>query len=275
MRLYLGSIDARFIWPAHEGRTPRKIDEAIDLSDVHALFAFGSGNNDTLLFAPLFKTVMLDSGAFTFLTGVKKSLDITKYVRDYGAFVNRLRPDYFIELDIEGIVGVPAYYDYLHRLQDITGRDPLRVFHLTRGMEYYEALCRSQPFFCIGGMIPRVGENTRVVVGQLITIAHQYGAAVHGLGVTNHSDLMQWPFDSCDSISWLSGACFGNILCFNGRHVEMLDVMKAYGSKKNIPDDNPYKMPYTGCLGLAAYREYARYMEQFEGRGLEALEATI
>ena len=60
----------------------------------------------------------------------KKQFDIISYARKYANFIKEYEIDDFFELDIDGVFGFEVYKDCLHLIQDITGKDPIRVFIL-------------------------------------------------------------------------------------------------------------------------------------------------
>jgi hypothetical protein len=50
---------------------------------------------------PQFKSFLLDSGAFTFMSDVKNTVPWDEYVEQYAEFINHYGIDLFFELDID------------------------------------------------------------------------------------------------------------------------------------------------------------------------------
>lgn len=218
MRLYFSSlIEGTY------GMTEEQIDEIFTQNHILASFAYYKPNHDRLYEKP--KSVMLDSGAFTVMSKsmTGKSLSTfnpMEYCKKYAEFIRRMHIDFFIELDIEAVYGFDVYKDCLHQLQDITGKDPIYVYHKWRGLKYYKMLVQKHKYIALGD-VDNIGHNNaqEQFFPWFVEEAHKNGCRVHGLAFTRMDKLGSIPFDSVDSSTWTAAARFAEIPRFNGHHL--------------------------------------------------------
>lgn len=174
---------------------------------------------------------ILDSGAFTFMQG-KQSVDWDTYLCQYAEWINAHQVDKFFELDIDSFVGLPKVEKMRARLEALTGKQPIPVWHLTRGKDYFVGMCKDYPYIAIGGL---VGVKAVVKMDHcfpwFIDTAHKHGAKIHGLGYTKIKELRRYHFDSVDSTAWLYGNRAGFIYCFNEKTGEMGKIKKPAGTR--------------------------------------------
>ena len=166
-----------------------------------------------------FGSFMLDSGAFTFMQGGHKGeINWNKYTEDYADFINRYDIKLFFELDIDKIVGLDKVEKLRERLESLTGKKPIPVWHETRNKNYYIDMCRNYPYVAVGGVAQLKGkarqEKERIFPWMIYT-AHKNGAKIHGLGFTSIGKLKIYHFDSVDSTAWLYGNRGGYLYKFN------------------------------------------------------------
>lgn len=183
-----------------------------------------------------FRDFMLDSGAFTYMNGKDGSkVDWDLYVEKYAQIINDCDIDKFIELDIDSVVGLREVERLRKKLERLTGKQPIPVWHKSRGNDYWTKMCHEYPYVAIGGIV--TGEIKRNEYGAfrpMIEEAHRNSAKVHGLGFTNLKLLHQFNFDSVDSSS-CNPTRFGNVSFFNGTTIinrkvpkgKRLDYVKA------------------------------------------------
>lgn len=161
--------------------------------------------------------LMLDSGAFSFMTGSGKA-DFDAYMTRYIDFVKKYDVEYFFELDIDSIVGYERVKEMRKRLEYETGRQCIPVWHVSRGTEEYVKLCREYAYIAIGGIVTKeIPQRDFMKLPKLIDIAHKCKCKVHGLGFTYLKYLPLIKFDSVDSSTWTSGRRYGTIYQFNGK----------------------------------------------------------
>lgn len=175
---------------------------------------------------------MLDSGAFTFMNSGKK-VHWKTYVDEYIAFINKYDIQYFIELDLYGVLGVETTEKIRRYIEHYTGKKPIPVYHGTMPVSYFRKLCQEYPYVAIsatGTLESSKWTRNKQALKQIIKIGHSYGTKLHGLGYSrleniNKPDVL---FDSVDSTSWLSGCRFGT--WYDLKHGELKQKnMAGYG----------------------------------------------
>lgn len=162
--------------------------------------------------------LLLDSGAFTYMQQGGGSIDWDVYIEDYAAFINKYDIHKFFELDIDSIVGLKEVERLRGKLERLTGKQSIPVWHISRGFEYYKKMCQEYKYIAVGGYVSKDAPPQKMeqAFPLLIKTAHDKGCKVHGLGYTP-VNLIQKPFrfDSVDSTSWIAGNRFGSVYRFN------------------------------------------------------------
>ena len=171
------------------------------------------------------KDFLLDSGAFTFMSG-SANVDWEDYIERYCDFIVKYDIKHFFELDIDKIVGYEKVKEYRKTLERKTMKQSIPVWHKSRGIEEYKKLCDEYPYVAIGGIAIRdIKPNQYKAFPALIDEAHKRGAMVHALGFTNVKLLPSYHFDSVDSTRW-NCARFGRIEYFDGKTIRPIDKRK-------------------------------------------------
>ena len=179
-----------------------------------------------------FKSFLLDSGAFTFVFGSKKRVDINDYVERYVDYIIENDVELFFEMDIDKLVGYERVKEIRSYIERRTGKQSIPVFHLERGKDEWLRMCDEYSYVAIGGIA--VAEGRRKLepyIPWFTSEAHKRGAKVHGLGYTNLSNLPKTGFDSVDSSAWLYGNRGGFVYRWDGREMRKINVPK--GKKLN------------------------------------------
>lgn len=167
------------------------------------------------------KEFLLDSGAFTFMSKVNKTVDWDKYVEEYALFINRHNVKNFFELDIDCIVGIKEVERLRKKLENLTNKKCIPVWHKSRGKEYWGKLCNEYSYVAIGGIVTKeIMPNEYCYLNWFINEAHKRGVRVHGLGFTSMKNLCKIRFDSVDSTNWKSGGRFGQLHIFKGNIIK-------------------------------------------------------
>lgn len=221
MKLYLAGVAP---W-----RNEGLYDDTIAAHKPYILESFYYIDADTERLLPYFGDFLLDSGAFTFMMNSKAAVDWDEYVERYADFINRYKIDKFFELDIDSVVGHDRVRDIRKRLERLTGRQSIPVWHKSRGMDEFKAMCDVYPYVAIGGIV--AGEFKQAeykYFPHLINEAHRRGAKIHGLGFTALAWLPKCHFDSVDSTAWTTGNRFGFVYRFNGRTMEKRDAPEGH-----------------------------------------------
>ena len=159
---------------------------------------------------------LLDSGAFTFMQG-NGSADWDRYTEEYAEWINRYRITKFFELDIDSLVGIKEVERLRNKLERLTGKQPIPVWHKCRGKDYFLGMARDYRYVAIGGIVTQEIPR-KVYEGAFpwfINEAHKAGAKIHGLGYTSLEGIKKYHFDSVDSTAWLYGNRGGYLYKFN------------------------------------------------------------
>ncbi len=242
MIIYLSSV----LESSHLPMNSTKEEYHALLKDTHILTSFAYNKQEHEELFPLAKSILVDSGAFTIMSqSIKKgnrNFDVREYTKKYADFIKEHNFDNFIEMDIEGAYGFDVYIDCLHMLQDITGKEPIYVYHKWRGLEYYKQLVRKHKYVCLGD----VDVSTRNMAQEaffkwFIDEAHANDCRVHGLAFTKTKELGYLDFDSVDSSSWTAGVRFASCSKFNGH------------------DLNKYSLRRTATHEMVHYAEVAKH----------------
>lgn len=212
-------------------------------------------------FMPLIKhfgLFLLDSGAFTFLQGNHKGeCNWDKYVEEYAAFINKYDIQLFFELDIDSIVGLQEVERLRAKLEELTGKKPIPVWHKNRGKDYYIEMCKNYPYVALGGIA--IKEIPRKVYEKMfpwfIRTAHKYGAKVHGLGYTSVENLQKYHFDSVDSTAWLYGNLGGYLYHFNSK----TGLMNKY----ETPQKTRLKPRESAAHNFKEWMKFSEHAEKF------------
>lgn len=177
-----------------------------------------------------FKEFLLDSGAFTYMSGNGAAVDFDKYLEDYADFINKNDISLFFELDIDSVVGLKKVEQLRRRLESLTGKRSIPVWHRSRGKQYWLDMVKEYQYVAVGGIVSK--EITRKefpVFKWFLSEASKQSCRVHGLGFTSLDGLKQYPFYSVDSTSWLHGNRGGFLYKFNGR--DMIQIRVPPGSR--------------------------------------------
>lgn len=223
MKLFLAESGG--LWEAY-------FDEK-DFSHVYILQSYYYADDFTEKYIiPNASDFMLDSGAFTFMQDAKTRVNWDKYIEKYAEFINRNRIKKYFELDIDSVVGYNKVKELRARLEDLTGRASIPVWHKSRGLNEYFELCDKYSYIAIGGIVSKeIVLKDYKYFPFFISEAHKRGAKVHGLGFTRLDKLSKYHFDSVDSTAWTTGNRFGYIYKFNGKTVKKIDSPEGFRLK--------------------------------------------
>lgn len=194
---------------------------------------------------PYFGDFLLDSGAFTFCgTGGFSADKFDGYLERYAEFINRNRIEKFFELDVDSITGYEKVIEYRKRLEQLTGKQPIPVWHISRGKDEFIRHCEEYPYVALGGYVAAIKASDPRQKAYVkaypwfISEAHKRGTKIHGLGYTSLEGLKIHHFDSVDSTRW-NCARFGRIEYFNGETIVVRDWRKE---NKRLKRENASKI---------------------------------
>lgn len=190
-------------------------------------------NEEFMTLVKHFGSFLLDSGAFTFMSGSHKgAINWDEYVEEYAAFINRHKVELFFELDIDSVVGIKEVERLREKLEALTGKKPIPVWHKNRGKEYFMRMCEEYPYVAIGGIVTK--EIPRKIYEKafpwFIKTAHEHKCKIHGLGYTTIANLHKYHFDSVDSTAWLYGNRGGYLYKFNPK-TGLMEQMSKEGCR--------------------------------------------
>ena len=206
-----------------------------------------------------FEDYLLDSGAFTFMSSKQKvALDWNDYVDRLADYVKSNNIQNYFELDIDAVVGYDNVLKLRDRLENRVGWQCIPVWHIERGIEAYEEICKSHKYIAIGGVVHNKSLRKRIkkILPHLLDKAHACGCKVHGLGYTSTKDLKTLHFDSVDSTSWLAFGKYGAAFAvFNGTGFDTFS--RPDGCTMVTNDIEAQKV----SLNATGYRHYLQGLE--------------
>lgn len=173
---------------------------------------------------------MLDSGAFTFMAKADENhpVDWHEYVERYAEFINEMNIELFFELDLDNIIGLKEVEVLRAKLEKLTNRQPIPVWHKNRGREYYLKMVDEYKYVAIGGIAadPVYKRKIEPFLPWFISEARKRNTQIHGLGYCSPDGLAKYRFNSVDGTSWLYGNRGGYVCHFNG---ETMTTVKQDG----------------------------------------------
>lgn len=200
-------------------------------------FYYAKDNPTIQKLIPTLGSFLLDSGAFSFMSG-RAAVDWDRYIEEYAEFINRFRIDLFFELDIDSVVGIRAVERLRRNLERLTGKQPIPVWHKSRGKDYFLGMVNDYKYVAIGGIVtqevPR--KSYEAAFPWFIREAHKAGARIHGLGYTSLEGIKKYHFDSVDSTAWLYGNRGGYLYRFNPRNGGFDKIPPPSGHKLRSQD---------------------------------------
>ena len=232
--------------------------EARKIHKPYMLESFFYCDEETERLIPYFGDFILDSGAFTFCgTGKFDKLKFDEYIEKYADFIKRNKVEKFFELDVDSIIGYEKVLEYRERLERLTGKQPIPVWHISRGKEEFIRHCDEYPYVALGGYVAAIKSSDprqKAYVRSypwFINEAHKRGCKIHGLGYTSLQGLTMHHFDSVDSTAWTTGNRFGYLYQFDGRTIRKYDAPKG----KRLGD--PRKAALINFMEWIKFQQYA------------------
>lgn len=225
MYIYLADINSRsYILKDIDFMFKNNIKEINILESYYYLCK----NENYMQLIKKFGNFLLDSGAYTFLSkSHKENIDWDKYLQDYANFINKYDIKLFFELDIDSIVGLEEVERLRDKLERLTGKKPIPVWHKNRGKDYFIKMCKNYPYVALGGVVIKEIpiEKYESAFNWFIRVAHENNCKIHGLGYTRLGNLKKYHFDSVDSTTWLQGNRGGFLYKFNP-HLGIMDKIQ-------------------------------------------------
>ena len=244
--------------------------QRLRFTDFNLLQSFAFVDSDDALFRIKnnheFRDFILDSGAFSFMNGKDGSkVNWDEYVERYAKAINEYDIEKFIELDIDAVVGLKEVERLRSKLEQLTSKQPIVVWHKSRGADYWSKMVKQYPYCAIGGIVTReIKPGEYGIFRPLVDEAHHNGTKVHGLGFTNLRLMTQFGFDSVDSSS-CNPTRFGAVSFFTGTTIVNKKVPKGY------------RLDYVKATQKSFYSwvAYSNYLEGYNGNVNLQKEDTI
>ena len=187
---------------------------------------------------PLIKSAelfLLDSGAFTFMSSRKGSVNWNEYIEKYIQFINENDVKHYFELDIDCIVGYENVLKIRKYIEEKTDRKCIPVWHKSRGVEEFKKLCDEYDYISIGGLVTKeISSNEYYKMKQLVQYANSKGVKVHGLGYSK-SDVFEYGFYSADSTTW-NRSRFGDCCIFRDGKISYIQRREKRLRKDKLSD---------------------------------------
>lgn len=210
--------------------------------DVYVLESFYYLKPEHIPFIPKCKDVLIDSGAFTFISSQSKGKEVNfdDYVERYTSFLKQNKIKHYFELDVDKVKGLGYVEEVRRYLEKSTGTPSIPVWHKSRGIEYYKKMCKDYSYIAIGGLaIKDIKGNEYPKLAKLVNYAHANRCKVHGLGFTQMSWLTKIHWDSVDSSSWTYGHRYRTLAKFDPKKKKMVyfkpedkRIIDSYGVDK-------------------------------------------
>lgn len=255
MKLYLASVIEHWnaIHPVQDFLSDNDLTDNVDKKchynwgEIYVLESFYYIKNNAY-FSILQENkcdILLDSGAFSFIMNKDVyKVDWDSYIEEYAEFIVKYNIDKFLELDIESVIGMKETERLREKLELLTGKKSIPVWHVCRGIDYFKWMCMNYDYVAFGGLMSDGYSRKQLekVFPWFIKIAHDNNTKIHALGwtPTDSRMLLKYNFDSCDSSSWVCGNRFGTIYRFDyssgviRKHIKQKSQrMKAKESAEN------------------------------------------
>ena len=236
------------------GFSQKRYDEIIDkYKPLYLLesFADGAKTCDRVLNHVDTDNFILDSGAFTIMNAKRINISMEEWTEQYIDYINSRNIKYFMEMDIDSVIGYDKVLQLRKRIEKSTNRPCIPVWHTSRGVKEYKRMLDEYDYVALGGLTKNVISPNDVK--RLVYYARCKNKKVHGLGFTKPTLLNQIPFYSVDSCSYSKTAYMSaSKMTFtgNGFVVERVADRKTRLNARNIVVYN-----------FANWCKYQRYMD--------------
>ena len=80
------------------------------------------------------------------------SVDWEEYIERYAGFIKATGVEHFIELDIDCVMGYERVKELRNKLITLTNKQPIPVWHKSRGKDEFLKMCDEFPYVALGGI---------------------------------------------------------------------------------------------------------------------------
>lgn len=193
--------------------------------------------------------LFIDSGAYTYQNDPQYEQwteeQWEKQIEEYLAWAKKHKDSIFAiaDLDLQYLpnVGYEKVYEwrrkYFEPFMLDTGIPVCFIYH-EDGLDVWEYMCKRYPYVGLSLAIDKV-EGGSDILRQMFITAEKYNTLCQGMASTNTKLLMQYPFYTVDSTTWLAGLKYGEISVFTG--TKMTRIKKNDFETKAFPMISMYQ----------------------------------
>jgi len=210
-----------------------------------------------------FDYVMIDSGAYSYFSGTAEIFNdylIDKYVEQYGLWLKDNKDYYtdFVEMDIDKMINydLKRIEKYRKYLEDCAGKKSIPVWHVNRGLEYWDKMTQEYDYVGIGGIAINEFRDAKRKIYHMLKIARKNKCRVHAFGFTFLNYLKLIPLDSVDSSSCTTGSRYGVFYLFLDKKLYQFPLQKLQKSSKinGVEFDN---------INFKTWKLYKDYLKKY------------
>lgn len=193
--------------------------------------------------------IFVDSGAFTYITNPEyHDMPVSYWEAHIERYLNWARKNRDIlfaiaNLDLEQLVGTDQVWEwnkkYFEPFMLETGIPVCFVWHEESGEDHYVKMCERYPYVGFS-MVNGTADMQKCM--ELLAIAEENNALVHGMGMTSIEMLTKLPFYTVDSTTWKSCLRYGMYVTWTGRAVKQF--RKAEWDEKVVPYFKKYEQSF-------------------------------
>ena len=201
------------------------------------------GAKDLQYYRELNVKIFIDSGAFTYMSNPEyKNYSVERWeghIQRYLKWAKKNKDIIFAiaNLDLERLVGTDQVWEwnrkYFEPFMLETGIPVCFIWHGCSGVDHWEKMCERYPYVGFSMASEISGKADVQECLMRLSIAEEFGALVHGMGMTQVGMLTKLPFYTVDSTTWKSGLRYGMFLTWTGTNVRQL--RKEDWDEKIIP----------------------------------------
>lgn len=207
--------------------------------------------------------VMIDSGAFH-LQHDPKQIDYEEYINNYIAFIIKWK-EYiteYVELDVDNKVSLRRIDGWTKRMSEEIGKDPIVVWHPSRGYRRWEKDCEKYGYIGFSGAIEQGARQDmnpeKDLMPWFIDKAEKYKTKVHGFAFTKPTFLERGMFYSVDSATWTVTRRYGQFPVFEGGNVRFRTMKTKTTTGQGVSYETQTKI---GMLPFVQFQGFAeRYL---------------
>lgn len=211
------------------------------------------------------KHFILDSGAFTYLSGNKKNENYiinntSEYIRDYAEFIKKYNVKNYIELDLDKLFGYEKVKQIRNELEKQVGYKSMPVFHnLYRNRKDLDELLDNYDYICISNFNGKKSSKILPHIKAIVDYANSKNVKVHGLALTGKTFTQAVKFYSVDSSSWKSGIRFAAIPVFDSKNNKIVSkVISDKYKTKNTEEVRDKLIEYS----MREWKKYQLFLDK-------------